>query len=302
LPAVTEDTIEAILDELDLKALTPQPQPERPLQNASEEPRPAISVMVAATTCSRELLRTLQSITEANQKLVERFGKKAETIVAVYGAEQTDPGLLSALALATDSGSTPYSGETALAGPITHFSPVTHSASPGNFACAEEFDARIVLKNTPNCAAAVNAAAAVARGEILVFLKSDLVPKRDCLCHILEAIADKKSLGGGTSVASEDRSVSSRLASMFMQLPLKLSGVSLGVMFVRKGVFRKLEGFKETLFSGETIEFALRLKKHAMMTGGQFSNVKAVCATRYGKGAFRLSLKEWFMLLVLPLV
>ena len=287
MPAITDDTIEAILDELDLKALTPQPQPERPLQNASEESGPAISVIVAATTCSSELLRTLQLTTEANQRLVERFGKKAEIIVSVYGTEQTDPALLS---------------PSTLADPGTHFSPVTHSALLGNFACAEEFDARIVLKNVPNCAAAVNAAAAVARGEILVLLKSDLMPKRDSLCHILEAIADKKSLGGGTSVASEDKSVSSRLASMFMQLPLKLSGVSLGVMFVRKGVFRKLEGFKETLFSGEAIEFALRLKKHAVMTGGQFSNVRAVCATRYGKGALRLSLKEWFMLLVLPLV
>ena len=266
MPAITDDTIEAILDELDLKALTPQPQPERPLQNASEESGPAISVIVAATTCSRELLRTLQLITQANQRLVERFGKKAEIIVAVYGTEQTDSALL------------------------------------GNFACAEEFDARIVLKNIPNYAVAVNAAAGVARAEILVLLKSDLMPKRDCLCHILEAIADKKSLGGGTSVASEDKSVSSRLASVFMQLPLKLSGVSLGVMFVRKSVFRKLEGFRETLFSGETIEFALRLKKYAVTTGGQFSNVRAVCATRYGKGALRLSLKEWFMLLVLPLV
>jgi hypothetical protein len=302
LPAITDDTIEAILDELDLKALTPQPQPERPLQNASEESGPAISVILAATTCSRELLRTLQLITEANQKLVQRFGKKAEIIVAVYGTEQTNSASIATSTLATDSGSASHSDVATHAGPVTHFSPVTHSASLANFACAEEFDARIVPKNIPNCAVAVNAAAGVARGEILVLLKSDLMPRRDCLCHIIEAVADKRSLGGGTSVASEDKSVGSRLASMFMRLPLRLSGVSLGVMFVRKSVFRKLEGFRETLFSGETIEFALRLKKHAVMTGCQFTNVKAVCATRYGKGALRLSLKEWFMLLILPLV
>jgi len=89
---------------------------------------------------------------------------------------------------------------------------------------------------------------------------------------------------------------------MLIQLPLKLSGVSLGVMFARKSVFCTLEGFKDTMFSGEMVEFALRLKKHALITGGRFTNVKAVCATRYGRGAFNLSLKEWFMLLVLPLV
>jgi hypothetical protein len=302
LRAITDDTIEATLDRLDSEASTPQPHPKLPLQNASEEAGPVISVIVAATNCSRELLRTLELITEAKQELIQEFGKKAEIIVAVYGAEQADSALISASALAADSGSAPHSDVATHVGPVAHFSPVTHSASLANFACAEEFDAKIVLRNIPNCAAAVNAAAGIARGEILVLLKPDLMPKRDCLCHIIEAIADKKSLGGGTGVASEDKSVSSKLASMLIQLPLKLNGVSLGVMFVRKSVFRKLEGFRETLSSGETIEFALRLKKHALMTGGQFSNVKAVCATRYGKGALRLSFKEWFMILVLPLV
>ena len=302
LPAITDDTIEAILDGLDLKALTPQPQPKRPLQNASAEAGAAVSVIVAATSCSRELLRTLESIAEAKQELVQRFGKKAEIIVAVYGAEQTDSALTSASALATDSRSASDSDVATRAGLVTHLSPVTHSTSLSRFASAEEFDATVVSRSFPNCATAVNAAANIARGKVLVLLKPDLMPSKECLCHILQAVADRKSLGGGTNVASEDRSIGSKLTSMLMRLPLRLSGVSLGVMFVKRSVFRELKGFRETMFSGETVEFALRLKKHAVTTGRQFNNVRAICATRYGKGAFRLSPKEWLMLLVLPLV
>jgi hypothetical protein len=300
LRAITNDTIEAILDELDLETSSPQPRPEPPLQNALPEARPAISVIVAATSCSRELLRTLELTTEAKEELVRRLGRKTEIIVAVYSVERTASALIADSARVTDLGSAAHSTVATHLGLVTHSSSVTHSASLANFAAAEEFDAKIVSRSLPNCAAAVNAAANIARGRVLVLLKPNLMPKRECLCHILQTIANRKSLGGGTNVVSKDRSISSRLASMLLHLPLKLNGVSLGVMFVRKSTFRKLEGFRETLFSGETLEFALRLKKHAVATGRQFSNIKTVCATSYGKGAFRLSLTEWFMLLGLP--
>lgn len=289
LPVILNDTIEALLEELGTESLAPEPRPITPLQNALPEAKPAISVVVATTTCSRELLRTLELVNEAKEELVQRLGRATEIIVAVYGTETGESAAL------TGSGAT-----TSIATGARDRA--SYSASLSNFATAEEFDAKIVSRNLPNCATAVNAAADIAKGKVLVLLKPELMPRRDCFCHILRATTNRRSLGGGTNVASEDNSLSSKLATMVLRLPLRLNGLSLGMTFVRKSAFQKLGGYRETMFSGETVEFALRLKKHAVSAGKQFSNIKAVCATRYRKGAFRLSLKECFMLLVLPLV
>ncbi|MCX5801467.1 MAG: hypothetical protein NTX17_08785 [Candidatus Eisenbacteria bacterium] len=295
MAAILNDTIEALLEDLDTESVALQPKPRRPLQNALPESRPALSVIVAATSCSRELLRTLELLAEAGEELSRTLGRKAEIIVAAYGSESTD---------SIGAGDSTLAAGAALVATSTSIKGsdrITRSASLTYFASAEEFDAKIVSRNLPNCAAAINAAASVARGKILVLLRPNLMPKKGSLCRILQATANRKSLGGGTNVASEDGSLSSRLAAMISRLPLRLNGVSLGVMFVRKSAFRRLGGFRETMFSGEAIEFALRLKKHAVSTGRQFSNIKTVCATRYGKEAFGLSLKEWLMLFVSPL-
>jgi hypothetical protein len=296
LAAILNDTIEALLEDLDTESAALEPKPRRPLQNALPESKPVLSVIVAATSCSRELLRTLELLTEAGEELSRRLGRKAEIIVAAYGAEFTDSVGADDSTLEAESTLVPTSAS------VKGSERITRPASLTYFVSAEEFDAKIVSSDLPNCAAATNAAASVARGKILVLLRPNLMPKKGCLCHILQATADKRSLGGGTNVASEDGSLSSRLAAMVSSLPLRLNGVSLGVMFVRKSAFRRLGGFRETMFSGEAIEFALRLKKHAVSTGRQFSNIRTVCATRHGKEAFGMSLKEWLMLFVSPLV
>jgi len=260
LPVALDDTVEAMLEELVSGTPTPQPKPVRPLQDATPEVRPLISVIVPSNGSAKGLLKTLGRLIEAREALHQKLGKRAEIIVSGYGE------------------------------------------CCSHLLYAEEFDAKVVSRNLPTLSAAVNAGAAAARGRLLVLLDLDLVPKRECLCHICETLCDRKTLGGGTAVSAENRGLTSALAAFVARIPLRLNGLSLGMFFVRKRAFDNLGGFSESMLSGQTLEFALRLKRHAVMRGKRLTNIRKVCATARGKGHTALSAKEWFMLMVLPLL
>ncbi|MBN1504374.1 MAG: glycosyltransferase [Candidatus Eisenbacteria bacterium] len=177
-----------------------------------------------------------------------------------------------------------------------------YGESSSRIVYAEEFDARVVSRNLPTLSAAVNAGAATARGSLLVLLDPHLTPREECLCHICEALRDADTLGGGTAVSVKSRGLASTLAAFVTRIPLRLHGLSLGVYFVRKSAFDGLGGFSESTLSSETLEFALRLKRHAADTGKRLANIKMVCATAPGSSYARLSAKEWCMLLFVPLL
>lgn len=288
MEAILNDTVEEMLDELLGETPTPLPEPQPPLQNALPESRPSISVIVAAESCSKELLRILALLNDARTRLGQGLERKTEILVAVYGKEATEsPSTVDSVTI--DDLVSPSSS-----------SCFQKPNSVGKFASAEEFDARVVPGAFREYASGINAAAGLARGRVLIFLNHNLMPKRDCLSHIYRTMCNRKVLGGVTNVTSDAKGLGSKLASLVLRIPLSLKGVSLGIIFVRRSVFVKLKGFEEVPSKGETIEFILRLKKHAATTRRQFSNIKAICATRYGKGAFALSLREWLMLLGLP--
>jgi hypothetical protein len=259
LPATLEDTVEAMLEDISSRTPSQKPKPIRPLQDATPESDPFISVIVPANGSPRGLPRVLDRLAAAGDLLRRRFGKRAEIIVSGYGE---------------------------------HSRRLFH---------AEEFDARVISRNLPTLSAAVNAGAAVARGEFLVLLEPGLSPREECLCHICETLTDGTTVGGGTAVSVKRAGVVSALTAFLAQIPLRLNGLSLGVCFVRKQAFDRLGGFRESMLSGQTLEFALRLKRHAAATGRRLANVKKVCATAHCDCA-RLSAKEWCMLLVFPLL
>jgi hypothetical protein len=249
-----------MLEELVSGTLTPQPETVRPLQDATPEDRPLMSVIVPVCGCPNGLSKVLDRLAEARAALRRRFGKRAEIIVSGYGE---------------------------------HSSRLVH---------AEEFDATVVSRNLPTLSAAVNAGAAAARGGLLVLLDPELAPREECLCHICETLRDGETLGGGTAVSIESRGLTAALAAFVARIPMRLNGLSLGVYFVRKPVFDDLGGFSQSMLSGQTLEFALRLKRHAAVTGKKLANIKKVCATARTGGYARLSAKEWCMLLVFPLL
>ena len=259
MPVTIEDTVEAMLEDVASGAPVPLPEPVRPLQDATPEARPLISVIVPANGSPKGLLNLLDGLTQAGAVLHRKLGKRAEIIVSGYGERCSH---------------------------LVH---------------AEEFDARVVSRNLPTLSAAVNAGAAAARGMFLVLLDPDLAPREECLCHICETLRDAETVGGGTAVSVDRRGLTSALAAFVARIPLRLNGLSLGVYFVRKSAFDGLGGFSESMLSGETLEFALRLKRHAAATGRRLANIRKVCATAPG-GYAGLSAKEWCMLLILPLL
>jgi len=248
-----------MLEEFASVTLSPRTKPVRPLQDATPEARPLISVIVPANGSPKGLPNVLDRLVAAGETLHRRLGKRAEIIVSGYGEH------------------------------------------PSRLAHAEEFDARVVSRNLPTLSAAVNAGAAVARGTFLVLLDPGLSPREECLCHICETLRDAETIGGGTAVSVEDRGFASAVAAFIAGIPLRLNGLSLGVYFVSKHAFDSLGGFSESMLSGQTLEFALRLKRHAAATKRRLANIKKVCATARG-GRATLSAKEWCLLLLLPLL
>jgi hypothetical protein len=260
LPVILDDTIETLLREVSSEAPATVTKPVRPLQAATPDARPVISILVPCNGSGNGLLHALDSIAEARSELYQQLGKRSELIVAGYGA-------------AHDS-----------------------------LLYAEEFDGRIVAKGLLTLSAAVNAGAAEARGEFLVLVEPDLIPRKNCLCLIMEALSTENSLGGGTAIRHAKKNPVTLLGFFLSQLPLRLNGLTLGVFFVRKCTFDELGGFKDSALSAQLLEFAVRLKRHALATGRRVSNVRKICAVRQGNGHLTLSAREWLRLLLLPLL
>ncbi|MFH0777967.1 MAG: hypothetical protein V2A71_04975 [Candidatus Eisenbacteria bacterium] len=265
----SHDMVEALLEELeteslDWHALESHPKPSRPLQNATPLPRPSISVVIPAGEFSPQLFLVLQHLAYARDELDRRTGKRVEIIVAPYGACR------------------------------------------GSAAAVEEFDARLLPDNGPgrrqSRADALNAAATEARANLLAFVKPELMPERHCLCHIAQAFADKRTLGGGTNVLSSTKTVASKLLSVLDSLPLRLSGLRLGIVFVRKSAFRRIGGVRRTRGGGELLDLLLRLKKHALLSKRRITNVKLICATQNGKASRDVTVRQWISLLLAALI
>jgi rSAM/selenodomain-associated transferase 2 len=112
----------------------------------------------------------------------------------------------------------------------------------------------------------MNAGAAAARGESLLFLHADTALPAGFEASIARALADPDVVGGRFDVRLDNPAWPYRLIGGLMNWRSRLSGISTGdqALFVRRAVFEALGGYLEIPLM-EDIEFTSRLKRRGRL-------------------------------------
>jgi len=130
---------------------------------------------------------------------------------------------------------------------------------------AEQCGAKVVEEKNRGIGRARNSGAAIAKGEILIFLDADTWLYLPTLKMALEQISNGVC-GGGGALVKFDQNYGRFLSGIvmpalwnFVSKTCKLAAGSF--IFCRKKDFVEMGGFSEKLYAGEEIHFCLALKK-----------------------------------------
>lgn len=139
----------------------------------------------------------------------------------------------------------------------------------------------------------MNAGAAVARSDVLLFLHADTRLPDDARQAIERALADPACVGGRFDVRFErDRGLAWLIARL-ISLRSRWSGIATGdqALFVRRATFERLGGFADLPIM-EDVDFTRRLKR-----AGQVAALRARIVTSYRRweqcGAVRTIVLMW---------
>lgn len=127
---------------------------------------------------------------------------------------------------------------------------------------AQRLGARVIAVQHRHIAAARNAGARAARGEILFFIDADTRIGPGHVRAGLEALA-QGCIGGGARVVMEGRlSLPTRLLVALFSFLYFGSGLAAGAfLFARRKCFEQAGGFDEQYFAGEEVYLSLALKR-----------------------------------------
>lgn len=139
----------------------------------------------------------------------------------------------------------------------------------------------------------MNAGAAKARTDVLLFLHADTRLPAEAQSRIEGALADSRCVGGRFDVRFEHDAGYAWLISRMMNLRSRWSGISTGdqALFVRREVFERLGGFADIPLM-EDIEFSARLKQE-----GDVQALRSKVTTSFRRweqdGPVRTILRMW---------
>ena len=122
--------------------------------------------------------------------------------------------------------------------------------------------ARVVPVGRAGRALQMNAGAAAAAGDILIFLHADTELPGGGLASVRRALDDARVVGGGFRHRFREPGTLLRLVSLWATIRSRLTGIHYGdqALFVRRAVFERLRGFPEVdLF--EDLRFSRRLRR-----------------------------------------
>jgi rSAM/selenodomain-associated transferase 2 len=155
--------------------------------------------------------------------------------------------------------------------------------------------ARVVSSPCRQRAYQLNLGAHRARGEILLFLHADTVLPKGALDRIVRGLQDPQIVGGAFARRYASPSRLLRLTCFLARWRNRSIGWHLGdqAMFVRRGVFFQLGGFREVDFF-EDLDFSRRLKKFGRLVT-LFPCVTSSSRRFMSAGPVRTTLRDFFL-------
>jgi len=135
---------------------------------------------------------------------------------------------------------------------------------------AEAFGAKIFLEKEHKISRVRNTGAENSTGDILIFIDADTLVPDTLFQKITAAFEDEKCFGGAVAVEYEgfQRSWMKYYLAGWKFCGTVFNMAQGAAQFCRKSVFEKLEGYDETIFMGEDVEFYWRLSKFAKRNQG----------------------------------
>lgn len=151
---------------------------------------------------------------------------------------------------------------------------------------AREMGAKVLHEAVHNIARVRNVGAENASGDVLVFVDADTLIPESLLLRIAEAMRSPEYVGGSVDIDYRPKHPFIRAYVRFWRAVGILFEMSQGVtQFCRRDVFKALNGYDETLYNGEDVDFYVRLGQYAKRQGRRrcFINEVAVIpsARRY---------------------
>lgn len=131
--------------------------------------------------------------------------------------------------------------------------------------------------------AALNQAAALATGDVLLFLHADTLPPSGATALIEAALEDANAVGGAFRLHLDDPSWLARLVSRAVNVRSALLGTFFGDqgLFVRREVFAQVGGYRDWSVM-EDLEILSRLRRHGRLA---LLNEEVVTSARRHRGS-----------------
>lgn len=142
---------------------------------------------------------------------------------------------------------------------------------------ARDFGATVVNEPRHNVATVRNTGARFANSNVLVFVDADTIVPDELLWRIVEVISEPGCVGGAVNTDYRPVKLMSKIYLRSWRIIGKLAGMAQGAtQFCRRDVFFALNGYDETLFMGEDVDFYWRLKRFAKRQNGSVSFIQDI--------------------------
>jgi len=134
---------------------------------------------------------------------------------------------------------------------------------------ARSFGATVVHEPVHNLSRVRNAGADVARGDVLAFVDADTIVPPHFLDRLAETMSNPLCIGGSADIVHTPKS---KLLRVYLYawrwLGIRLGMAQGAAQFCRKSAFSRVNGYDESQFMGEDVDFYWRLQKLCTKAGG----------------------------------
>jgi glycosyltransferase involved in cell wall biosynthesis len=140
---------------------------------------------------------------------------------------------------------------------------------------ARALGATVARETQHNVAKVRNTGAKLSNGDVLVFVDADTVVPDKLLWRIVEVMSDAACFGGAVDTDYRPMKLAVRVYLQFWRILGKLTGMAQGAtQSCRRDLFFALNGYDETLFMGEDVDFHWRLKRIAKRQNGSVAFIE----------------------------